>query len=488
MSVESASATFEGNEQEISSELFAVVEAVCLKPVRLTKSGIPPKPLWNAINQRLVWQDPAALLYDWEEIDQVRFIYRLAEALDLFRPDADGWLRVAPGADQYFFAPLLGRARMLRHAYLRVFDWDERCDARDDEGHRFNFGRAHRRDFVHDPMDLRLATLGLLEELGDDWVPTAQLATALSTRVPDLLSSEACEPVATDATGLDPEKLRFVNYWFTLVARFGWADMGRLSHAAPTARLTRASALGRALVHGGGVAEADGPPIEIGARLEVRLHEDARASDRYAVHRLTASEGSDLRLGLAGIRRAAHDGADVRACLDHIRARAIGERDALDELIAQALPTRPVARIVHNASLVELDPADVSAADAAKQAEVARNATGALAAGLRAITFYAALGGEPEEGFTYPSEEPLAVLEAGPTLALPYEELPLQHRDLLVLLGAERDCGPLPLDGPALERAKGAGWTLKSFCAALAELTQKSVPPAIRAAFAETLP
>ena len=85
------SSTFPAAEQEIRHDLYAVIEAVELKPVRLTKSGIPPKPLWNALNQRLIWKDPQAVLYDWEEVDQVRFTYLLARGLDLIRPDADGW-------------------------------------------------------------------------------------------------------------------------------------------------------------------------------------------------------------------------------------------------------------------------------------------------------------------------------------------------------------------------------------------------------------
>ncbi len=44
-----------GDPDEILRELVGVVDAARDKAVKLTKAGIPPKPLWSAINERLLW-------------------------------------------------------------------------------------------------------------------------------------------------------------------------------------------------------------------------------------------------------------------------------------------------------------------------------------------------------------------------------------------------------------------------------------------------
>jgi hypothetical protein len=131
---------------EILRELIGVIEAAQDKSIKLTKSGIPPKPLWAAVNDRLIWQDPKSVLYDWDEVDQIRFVYSLAARLLLVQPDGERELTVGPGADAFFFAAPSRRAQMLLNAYVDVVDWDERCDARNDQGHRYNFGQTFRRD------------------------------------------------------------------------------------------------------------------------------------------------------------------------------------------------------------------------------------------------------------------------------------------------------------------------------------------------------
>ena len=217
-----------GSDREILRDLIAVIEATMDKSVKLTKSGIPPKPLWTAINERLLWSDPQSILYDWDEADQVRFIYCLSEELHLIQPDHDRQLEIGPGADQFFNASPTRRAHMLIRGYVAITDWDERCDARNEYGHRQNFGQTFRRDFLRDIEDLRkeiLNALGLAPT--DKWIHVRQLAVQLTENAPDILISEDDEAPDVPEGEADSELRRLVEYWVFLAARFGLVDLGR---------------------------------------------------------------------------------------------------------------------------------------------------------------------------------------------------------------------------------------------------------------------
>ncbi len=481
--------TFLAAEHEILHDLFAVIESVELKPVRITKSGIPPKPLWNAINHRLVWKDPQSVLYDWEEVDQVRFVYLLARELDLIRPDADGWLHRGGGAAQFFMASPPERARLLRRSDLNIWEWDERCDARNRDGHRHNFGKAYRRDFVHDVTELRLAALQLLEGVSRDWMPTREPALRLSEAIPDLLISEVGELPAVDEDGLDGEKLRFVNYWFTLLARFGWADMGRAEDADSDARLCRLTPLGAFMAHGKTLSEAN---RELGLAVDGRTlvpTEAARATDRYVAARLTgAAPGAKSFVADRDTVTSARDaGLDLALAKSWLETNVEGDVSSLVELVESAVVAKPDVRIARAAVALELDHADKRSVTALKKAGFTVENGLAIATGVDIPDLFDAVGGEPTEGFDYPIEDPLAAWKAGPSLRFHYEALPLQHRDLIEALGAE-DCPPVIRFTPDVIAGLAAqGWGLESLCAALAELAQKSVPQQVRALFAEVL-
>jgi hypothetical protein len=149
------------NDSEILRELLGVIEATRDKNIKLTKSGIPPKPLWSAINERLLWQDPKSVLYDWDEVDQVRFVYSLAEHLMLVHRGQERVLGVGPGADQFFLALPTRRAEMLMRAYMATEAWDERCDAR-------NATPVGARIDTHGALDVQLS------KTVSDWVATSK--------------------------------------------------------------------------------------------------------------------------------------------------------------------------------------------------------------------------------------------------------------------------------------------------------------------------
>src|SRR5699024_7592593 len=162
---------------EILRDLVSVVEAALGRAFRLTKGGLPPKPLWSAINDRLLWQDPASILDDWDEVDQIRFIYSLAMQLDLIQVDMDRHIFLGVGADRFFFASPTRRAAMLMRAWLQIVDWDERCDARNEYGHRYHFGQTFRRDFTISTTDLRTEVLNALRgEKEGVWFRAQELA------------------------------------------------------------------------------------------------------------------------------------------------------------------------------------------------------------------------------------------------------------------------------------------------------------------------
>jgi hypothetical protein len=474
-------AVFEAAERELLEDLFAVVEAVNLKPVRLTKSGIPPKPLWAAINQRLVWKDPPSVLHDWDEVDQVRLAYSLSMQLDLIRPNGELWLETGPGADGFFTVSPARRARLVRRAYLAVLDWDERCDARNQEGSRHNFGRAYRRDFVHDVVAMREVLLGGLARFPvRGWVRLQALAWQLSEEVPDLLLSEVCPPAEVDEEGLDPEKLRFLSYWFTLLGRFGWVDMAQMvGEPAKSGRLCRLTPLGAALVHGVPYTAPAEPPLGVGVDGRFTLPSRPSVAARYVVRALgRVVSGGRSRRSTYQLDPGSLGDAVARGCdLARLRAWLLERAEPLPSEVAgwleAALGPPAAVRLVASAAAVEVDPADTERVRALEQAGFRVVEGLAVADHLALPALYEAVGGEPFEGFDYPPDEPLGMWKSGPTFHLFYSELPLQHRELLVALEPEGDPPALRFTREKLARLAERGWTLDGLVQALTTLAEK---------------
>lgn len=476
-------ARFTATEEEILRDLYSVIEAVRLKPVRLTKSGIPPKPLWNALNQRLVWKDPQSILFDWEEVDQVRFVYLLARGLDLVRPDDQGWVRVGAGADQFFHAPPRLRAWMILRSYFAIDDWDERCDARNQEGHRYNFGRAHRRDFLWDFEDLRLAVWSSLGQVGDGWTESSHLARTLTEQHPDLLLSEVCSPATLDDNGIDPEILRFINFWLALIGRFGLADLGRAEGDEATHRLFRLTTLGRRVVRGTPPSgrRRGGKPITIDQGLTYRVLSDGGlVADVYVGSRLgtkARSSGDKLLAAFsitrASIESAAREGVDLRRALAWIDNRCDGGAPAaLRDLIGEVASPRSKVTIIENVVALEDGPTK-------KLEKQGFPAAGTLnfAAGSEAERLYAAVGGFPEEFFDYPSAEPLASWKSGGgALQLSYPVLPFMQRALLVRLGFSPEQQRVEFNHDTVAMLVADGWSAQALQDALLPLTLKKLP------------
>lgn len=489
-------APFASSDIEILNDLLAVVDAVEQKPVRLTKSGIPPKPLWAAINQRLIWSDPTNKLYDWEEVDQVRFLYLMAMRLDLIRSNEEGWLHSAPGADQFFMAHPLQRAEMILSAYFRIWDWDERCDARNDQGHRYNFGRAFRRDFVHDVVTLRAEAFNRFQVLPRQWVRTAALAKSLSEDCPTLLISEVCELPALNDEGIDLEKLRFVNYWLTLLARFGWADIARAPGDDPSQRLCRLTELGEALIKELPYEELVQASLTIDSELQIQVFkQDSTPCEQYVACRLSEGlrEGSEELIGVFpvthdSISRAAANGVDLEKALHWLAKRCREDiPEALIETVNMVLKARSSIRILQNVLAVEIFDQEASVIKDLESAGFDCTDGLAMATGPSTPRLFRALGGEPAEGFDYPPEEPFGRWTRGPEIQLFYEELPLVHRGLLELVGLEGDPLKLKFTPEKLSLLREKGWDFGALRHALVSLTHRQIPAKVEKQFREIL-
>ncbi|MBN1946537.1 MAG: hypothetical protein JW797_12760 [Bradymonadales bacterium] len=491
-------APFQSTDQEVLADLLAVIRATALKPVCLTKAGIPPKPLWTAINRLLVWKDLNGILYDWEEADQVRFTYRLAEGLDLIRPDEEGWLHLGPGAEQFFLAGSYQRALLLRRAYFNLYDWDERCDARDTSGHRYNFGQAFRRDFIHDVQVLREFSFRYLKAIPHQaWVATVQLARALTTACPDLLLSEVCEPPEIGEDGVDPEILRFVNYWLSILSRFGWVDLARaIGDDAVTGRLCRLTPLGWALIHEQPFADPEPEVFLIDDRMILELKAEAtRVSDLFVTWRLgqpeeyPAADGPRaLRLTRAGLHKAIQQGVDLRDALGwvqrHCRTPLPPKLRAWEEDLLRA---RRMVSLVQNAVVLDLNGVEPAMRESLRQVGFRFQGDLLVVAGPEVPVLFSMLGGEPEEGFDYPPDEPYARWKPGPALEMIYTELPLLHRDLLLALGIQGDPATITFTRSNLAPLFEKGWTLQEVLDALQALTLKPVPGRIKKQIEELL-
>jgi hypothetical protein len=381
---------------------------------------------------------------------------------------------------------------MLLLAYLNLPEWDERCDARNDEGHRFNFGRAFRRDFIRTPRFVRETVFSRLRRMPDGWVSSTQLAKDLTDSHPDLLISEVCDLPALNEEGIDAEKLRFLSYWLALLARFGWVDIGRAIDDGLAWRTCRLTDLGRQLIR----AERTPPAprkavlVEEDSRLFIRADE-GQVSDCFAARRLAAGNEVTLddddddfirgyRVSRESIADAASAGVDVAAALAWITRHAHPDPPSqVTAWVEEELEQRDRVRITSNLAGVEYPD---SSPPAEALAEVGLRPIGdlVLVPGHRQPDLYEAIGFEPKESFEYPWEEPLAEWQPGPVLQLFYEKLPMIHRELLELLEPEGEPPSVALDAVRLKRAIEQGWTVETVVKALSQLTAKKLPAKAR--------
>ncbi|TVR01418.1 MAG: hypothetical protein EA398_10025 [Deltaproteobacteria bacterium] len=486
--------------RELLEELCGVVEAVQERDYPLTRTGIPPKPLWTAINERLHWQDPETLLHDWDECDQVRFAYALAWELRLIEKDDEQVLRVGGGADPFFTADPLSRGLLLRNAWVDMIEWDERCDARDQEGYRHNFGRFFRRDFLRSPAELREALIaGLAAAPDDTWLTGTGLAASLTALDPALLHPED-HPKPDHRPGrIDPEIARLADYALFLAVRFGWVELARRhDEEAPAeeARIFRLTALGRAVLDG----RADDPnvppppderrPFILDASRDITLfRHEADFGDEYLARRVAQSPPMDwsepaitYRLDKDSVARALDNGMDPEL----FRARVLDRArtpvpDTLAALFDDALRALDDCSIVRGLTALEL-PEEVARAQAATLREhgfTVLHDTLVLVPWTRWAALCQLLGGAPTEGFRYPAEEPLATIR-GNAIGLEWAGLPIAARDLLDALGLDEHVDEIEVDKACLERLAEAGWTRASVASAIAALTGGPLPRSLR--------
>jgi len=490
-----------GNESELLYELLGLIDATLEKSIKLTKSGIPPKPLWSSVNDRLLWQDPKSILYDWDEVDQVRFVYSLGLELDLIQPDHERVLGVGPGADPFFFAPRTRRAKMLLRAYRSMSDWDERCDARNNQGHRHNFGQTFRRDFLHTPSEVRGALLDALSfATPGEWVRAKDLATRITTDVPSLLISEDDDVPDTPDGEPHPEVLRLVEYWVYLAARIGLIDLARTPEVQMNVggdRLVRLTSLGARLLRDADVDEAG----EI-ARIEaarpfvlqpnhdiVFYRAEGDVGDEYLARRLSGATDptdpdepvSTWAVSMPTIRAAIEDGLDPKIVEARLFGRSRTDVPAtLTSILADVTKQLGNVVISRGFTAVELDSPTKKLKTALKKAGFEVIDDLALVPWREWQTFVDTLGEEPTEGFRYPSDEPLVTF-TGDKVELAYLRAPLAGRELLDALGLDGEA-KVALDADRMASLAEAGWTPRAVAetfAGLAETLPKKLKSAL---------
>ena len=486
---------------EILQELVGVIEAALEKSVRLTKSGIPPKPLWSAINDRLLWKDPRSLLHDWDEVDQIRLLYSIAGQLVLIQPDDERILTVGPGADEFFLASSSRRAEMLHRAYLDVVQWDERCDARNEDGHRQNFGQTFRREFLANLWTLRKALIDALAASSDEWTYAVTLAMHLTLNSPDILISEGDEVPVTPEGEVDPELERLAEYWLMLVARFGWVSLSRtprLDDGSGGMRLYKLTELGRRIVSGKSAdyaAEeevlAEQKPYVVQPNNDVIFYRgEGDFGDEYLLRRISSD------VGLPGwdeptvtyhvtpdtLRRAFESGLDP-----DLLSRRLLERSKVDvpgtflQMIKDAQRRLGNATITQGLAAVELDNPTKTAIKALKTAGFTVYGDIALVPWRRWHEFEIALGTTVTENFRYGAlpdredgdiAEPLAEFD-GTELSMRWSALPMIARDLLDAAAGKDDSSKFELGEKAQAKLAQSGWTTRSIGEAIEPLVGK---------------
>lgn len=489
-----------GDVREILQELIAVIDATSDRSIKLTKSGIPPKPLWAAVNERLLWEDPKSILYDWDEVDQVRFVYGLATTLTLVQPDVERILDVGPGADQFYFASPSRRAEMLLRAYVGVEDWDERCDARNADGHRHNFGQTFRRDFLVDIVALRRALLDTLSRAPEDaWVAAETFAVALTGSRPELLISEDDDVPETPKGEADPELRRLTRYWLYLAARFGLVDLARTPEVdlgVGGNRLFRVNALGRRLL-AGTVGEVESSelkevlerrPFVIQPNNEVVFYrEEADVGDEYLLRRIAESPAladwnepvATYTVTRASVQRAVESGLDPALLRERLLGRARAEVPGTFRVLVEDVE-RSLGRLVLSQGLTAVELVGRIPRKKLTSAGIAVFGSVAVVPWRLWGEFVRIIGDEPTEGFRYPPEEPLARFE-GASLEMVWPTLPVQSRDLLDALGPEGEPLTVTVDDAALARAAQHGYSPRAVAEALSYLTEGQLPKKLKA-------
>lgn len=489
-----------GQRQEILFELLACVDAARDRTIRLTKAGMPPKPLWGMVNDRLLWSDPRSILYDWDEVDQVRFVYSLADALRLIEPDEERLLRIGPGADTFYFAHPVQRTALLLRAYRFIVDWDERCDARNDQGNRFFFGQTFRRDFLIPVPELRDVLLASLAEApAGAWVHAESLATAVTHREPRILISEEDPTPEVRAGESDGEIRRLVDYWLLIVARFGLVDLARTPEAADGTlgeRLFRITPMGLRVLRGPGSVEGDPwaqhatrRPFVLQPTLEVILYRDrGDAADEYLLRRITSdTTPTDADLPVLtvpvtpqSLRNAVHDGLDPATIRDELFARSSTDVPstflaALDDAERALEPHR----LVRGLTALELPSADDPAVATLRALGIEVIGTLALVPWALWPLVIEALG-EIENGYEYPTLDALVLFDEG-QIELAFQATPLASRDLLDALGLDADAA-LPLDANTLQQLAQKGWAPEAVAEAMPALLAPGdeLPPLLR--------
>ena len=488
-------AILRANADELLRELMGVIEAALEKSIRLTKSGIPPKPLWAAVNDRLLWSDPKAILYDWDEVDQIRFAYSLAERLHLVQPDAERLLTVGPGADVFYLASPSRRALMLRQAYLEIVDWDERCDARNEQGHRYNFGQTFRRDFLRDPVAVR-GTLfeALATAPSEKWCTVTELARDVSERDASLLISEDDEAPEILEGEADPEVLRLCQYWIVLAARFGWVDLGRTppsEEGEVGERVFRLTELGERM-RGGDVDDAneesnvlDASPFVVQPNHEVVFYRhEGDIADEYLLRRITSNTElttwdeptASYRISPESLRRALDAGLDLALLEERLVARSKTDiPGTFRALVDDARRRQGKVVLTQGLTAVELDSPTKALLKKLKQAKFSVFDNIAIVPWRRWPAFTEIIGHEVTEGFRYPPEEALASFTKR-SLKLHWPALPMMARDFLDAAGVEGDPPAVKLDDAALGELAAVGWTAQAIVHATSPLTDGAVP------------
>ena len=491
-----------GDKQEILQDLLAVIESTQEKNVRLTKAGIPPKPLWSAINERVLWCDPKRILCDWDECDQVRFLYSLADQLSLITINSDRNLIIGPGADLFFTALPTRRADMLMQAYIEFEEWDERCDARNMHGHRLNFGQTFRRDFLQNVSELRRALLNALARTPkNEWVEANVLAFAISRATPDILISEGDDSPDLEDDEFDPEINRLVDYWLMLCTRFGWVDLARgleKTLGTPAVRLYRITTLGYNLLHGSaGFRDAQEQkelskrkPFMVQPNLEVVVYRDeADMADEYLLRRVADPEhfpGWDDRVVTYSVTpesvlNSTNAGLDPEHAFQHFIDLSKTELPStFAVLFSDIIRKRNRVKLTQGLTAVELQNQSPEILASLDNAGFLSFDNLYLISWDRWREFISLLEEEPREGFRYPSPMPLAKM-AGSKLKLMWPVLPLVSRDLLELLEFTGNPLATALNEEKIAMIKQAGWTEQDILLAIQGLTNGTIPKRLTA-------
>ncbi len=496
-----------GSDDDLLRELIGAMDSVRDGSIKLTKSGIPPKPLWSALNDRLLWQDPRSVLFDWDEVDQIRFIYSLASELRIIQADEERVLRAGPGADPFFLSTPIRRGRMLARAYVNIADWDERCDARNNQGNRHNFGQTFRRDFRVDIHDVRRALLHALSRLPtDDWYQADMLALLLTQQYPEILVSEDDDVPPIYPGEPEPEIRRLVNYWVFLAARFGWVDLARTPE---TDEIGSGQRLVRLNEHG----------LDVLCHDRSDRHEDLQASllkqkpfaiipngdivvyrhesdfaDEYLARRIAEDmpvpSWDEPTLTCRVSRQSIQYGIRYGVDPDVVRSRLLNRARAdvpstVLQMFEDAMPDDAEVFIQTGFSAVELA-AETSddARQRLRQAGFEIFDSTAIVPSPRWASFCDILGGEPEEAFEYPidTDEPLASFDNN-KLVMRWPVLPLAHSELLALIGLSGQPLTCTISEETLAHLLRFGWPARSVAEALSTLTSGDLPKRLRAEF-----